>query len=581
MTINPPVQKKMSYADAAWLQMEHPTNLMMITGLFIFKRPVDFKRLYATIECRLLRYPRFRRYVVTKPVGRPCWHLDPEFDLKHHLEEYTLPDPGDKATLFALVSELMSKPLPRNKPLWHLLLLQNLEGGSALIARLHHAIADGMALMKLLINLTDEEPDAPWPEPMGEVFSQESFPSTSTSLQPTSRTVKLFQSRDLLIKPKDLIDFTKAATDLGKTLLLEKNIITPFSGELGVKKQASVSAPIELNKIKKIGHRIDATINDVLLAALTGSLHRYLLHKNYPLLKEHALRVVVPVDLREPGDYRLGNRFGLVFMDLPVGLSTPRERLEEVKRRMDALKSSGAPQAIVVFGLLQAVGPLPADLEKKLIEFFGSNATAVVTNVPGPKVPLYLAGSRIDSMMFWVPQAGRLGLGVSILSYAGHVRVGLANDAQLITEPGFLLQAFQEELAALWRSEVLGRDLPSDKLEVREALDRFYRSYLKLKQGQPEAMQPLWLHSEQAFLLDTDGKHYHGWTEIKAHFDQICTRNTPVRLETEHVDIELKGDWALAVAVERHDHSSIRSTNIFVKQNNDWLLCLRHCDPLA
>jgi hypothetical protein len=149
---------------------------------------------------------------------------------------------------------------------------------------------------------------------------------------------------------------------------------------------------------------------------------------------------VVPVDLRQPHHADLGNRFGMVFLALPVGLETPAEQFAEVKRRMDALKSG--PQAVVVFGLLSAVGTIPAELQTRVVEFFGSKSTLVVTNVPGPDKQLYLAGQAITGLMFWVPQSGRLGLGVSILSYGGQVRVGVACDDRLVTDPETLVEDF-------------------------------------------------------------------------------------------------------------------------------------------
>ncbi|MBI3927585.1 MAG: wax ester/triacylglycerol synthase family O-acyltransferase [Armatimonadetes bacterium] len=446
----------LSHADAAWLHMEEPASLMMINGLFLFDKPVDPERFRATIRARLLSHNRFRmRATEPKGLGMPRWE-PVELDLEHHIALETLPEPGDDETLLQRVSELMSEPLDRERPLWQLHLVHNYRGGTALIARLHHAIADGIALMKVLLNLTDSDPAAPWPEeaptPVAEELDVDSNETGGPMQQVIRRTHQFLQeSRELLVRPKPLLELARkqigAATAMGKLLLLEPDPQTPFKGALGIRKKAAVSDPVTVDEVKQLAKATGATINDVLMAVLTGSLRHYLMEHGHPV-DDLSIRVVVPVDLRSDGDSALGNRFGLVFLSLPMFLADPKERLLEVKRRMDSLKRS--PEAGVVFGLLSAVGAVPAEIEKKVVDLFGSKATAVVTNVPGPRESLYLAGRPIRSLMFWVPQSGRLGMGVSILSYAGLIRVGVATDHGLIPDPERIVDQFHiclEELA--------------------------------------------------------------------------------------------------------------------------------------
>ncbi|HIB67350.1 MAG TPA: WSD1 family O-acyltransferase [Phycisphaerales bacterium] len=163
------------------------------------------------------------------------------------------------------------------------------------------------------------------------------------------------------------------------------------------------------------------------------------------------VRAVVPVDLRRRSGEELGNKFGLVFMNLPIGIADPREQLAAVKAFMNELKES--PQAVMVLGLLSAVGTIPAELEKRVVGLFGASATAVLTNVPGPQEPLLLAGKEISSLMFWVPQSGGLGLGLSILSYNQQVRVGIATDAGLVDKPELLVQDVEAAFEELLRIE--------------------------------------------------------------------------------------------------------------------------------
>jgi WS/DGAT/MGAT family acyltransferase len=207
------------------------------------------------------------------------------------------------------------------------------------------------------------------------------------------------------------------------------------------------SDPIPLEEVKALGRAMESTINDVLLAALTGALRRYLVERGGEPVD---VRAFIPVNLRpldEPIPRELGNRFGLVFLQLPVHEAEPRRRLKELKRRMDALKRS--PEAAVTFGLLGVVGLMPTAVEQRIIEVLGPRGTLVMTNVPGPRHAVYLAGTRLAGLMFWVPQAAKVALGVSIFSYAGQVTVGVSVDAGLVPDPHRLVSAFQDELRAL------------------------------------------------------------------------------------------------------------------------------------
>jgi WS/DGAT/MGAT family acyltransferase len=179
------------------------------------------------------------------------------------------------------------------------------------------------------------------------------------------------------------------------------------------------------------------------MASAAGALRSYLLERGEQL-DGVQLRATVPVNLRPLKHARkLGNHFGLVFLDLPVGLDNPIARLEAVSDCMRKLKSSR--QAIVSFGLLAALGMAPVGIQRTALELFSRKATTVATNVPGPKMPLYLAGCRVKEMMFWVPQTGSMGIGISILSYNGRVHFGLIADAKLVPDPDAVIRRFGPE----------------------------------------------------------------------------------------------------------------------------------------
>jgi WS/DGAT/MGAT family acyltransferase len=256
-----------------------------------------------------------------------------------------------------------------------------------------------------------------------------------------------------LLEPARLAETAKLGADgalaLSRLLLMSPDPRTVFKGELGVAKRAAWSDLVPLETVKAIGQAAGATVNDVLLAAVAGALRRYLQGRG-ELAEGLELRAAVPVNLRSPNEPpTLGNRFGLVFLTLPVGADDPLDRLYDLKERMEAIK--GSPEALVTFGILNAMGMAPDQLQEIAVGLFGSKATAVMTNVPGPRQTIYLAGAPIREFMFWVPQSGRLGLGVSILSYAGQVRLGVATDAGLVPDPEAIVKGFQEEFELLMR----------------------------------------------------------------------------------------------------------------------------------
>ena len=229
--------------------------------------------------------------------------------------------------------------------------------------------------------------------------------------------------------------------------MLPPDPATAFKGRLGRRKRAAWSTPIPLEDFKAIGTAFGATVNDVLVATATGALRRYLERRGEPTVGL-SIRASVPVNLRPAADaHKLGNSFGLVFLTLPVGVVDPVKRLGSIKKAMDELKRS--PEALVAYGVLNVMGLAPVEVERMGLRFFGSKATAVLTNVPGPREPLYLAGRKLDKVMFWVPQSGHLGLGISILSYAGGVMLGVATDEGLVADPERIVEAFGREFDSL------------------------------------------------------------------------------------------------------------------------------------
>jgi diacylglycerol O-acyltransferase len=450
----------LSAVDSAWLHMDDPTNLMMVTGVALLDGPIDVERCYKTFESRLLSFDRFRMRVTDHrdALNAPRWEPDPYFSLRSHIHRVALPSPGDMSTLQEFLGDLASTPLDRTKPLWQVHLVENVLGGSAIVMRFHHCIGDGTAMNTVMHRLMDTTPDAPIERPTPHSNHDHTLgPLLEPLVSTIEGTIKLaddlvHEGMEFLRHPEHLLDLPAQAASgalaLSRVLLLSPETKTPFKGPLGVQKRVAWSAPVPLDQVKQIGKVAGAKVNDVLLAAVAGALRAYLIGRNFKV-DGLEIRAVIPVDLRPPSRaHDLGNEFGLVFLSLPLGTPGPVMRLAEVKQRMEALKRS--PEAYVFYGLLNFFGRTPAQVEEQAVNLFGSKATAVMTNVRGPMEQLYLAGNRIKNIMFWVPQSGRLGMGISIMSYCGQVTLGVITDTGLVPDPQTITEAFEREFHVLY-----------------------------------------------------------------------------------------------------------------------------------
>lgn len=508
---------KMSSVDTAWLRMDSPTNLMMIVGVMIFERPIDLTRLARLIEGRLLVYPRFRQSVVDDGVA--AWWVDDEhFDLESHLLTVRLPGAGGERELQDYVGRLAAEPLAPGKPLWQFHVIEDYQGGSALVARIHHCIADGIALIGVLLNLTDTDPDAPdtprvLPKaarpkmrrlaalatmaedgvervfrdlgqfgPLGaqvQALLAQAVPAltalspladtaarmASPLTGPLTSTVESALDQGLRMgsamvtrysrwvdDPTEAADAARMAMGVAQELAylatMPTDTPTRLKGRVGKVKRVAWSAPISLTRVKDVGYVLGCSVNDVLLASVAGAIRSYLTERGDRVPPDALLRAFVPVNLRAKEKiHQLGNHFGLVGLELPIGVANPIERVFEVRRRMNGLKNGY--QAVVSMALLGVLGYLPKAIQRQALALLSDKGTAVMTNVPGPTDPLYLAGSRIAQTMFWVPQSGNVGVGVSILSYAGGVQFGLMTDRRLCPDPDAIIRRFEPEFEKL------------------------------------------------------------------------------------------------------------------------------------
>ena len=461
-----PRREAMSRVDTAWLRMCRPTNPMMITGVLMFDEPMTLERLKQVIRKRFLAYPRFLQKAVDTAAGA-AWVEDTNFDIDWHVRLSALPgrsDPqSEKRALERFVSQMASTPLDKTKPLWQFHLVERYRGGSALVARIHHSYADGIALVQVLLSLTDTTRKPDRGSELRAAWLKQDGVEVVRRVGAIDRYVKLGgkmlgKGMEMYRDPTLATMLAKEGGEIGRELLaalaLSDDPPTLLRGPLGVSKRVAWAEPLDLEEVKAVGRACDCTVNDVLMATAAGALRSYLLERGENV-DGVTLRATVPVNLRPLEHARkLGNHFGLVFLDLPVGEANPIRRVERVANCMNNLKNSR--QAIVAFGLLAALGMAPAALQGVALELFSRKATAVATNVPGPQQPLYMGGSRVRDMMFWVPQTGSIGIGVSILSYNGRVHFGLIADAKLVPDPDAVIRRFGPEFEKLLYLALMG-----------------------------------------------------------------------------------------------------------------------------
>ncbi|HZW13557.1 MAG TPA: wax ester/triacylglycerol synthase family O-acyltransferase [Noviherbaspirillum sp.] len=471
-------REPLSSIDTAWLRMDRPTNLMMICGMMMLDGRVDLQQVRDVIRTRLLCFHRFRQRVVESG-GGAYWETDPDFDLDWHVRRIAIPVVVEGNGLEEVVSDLISTPLDASKPMWQFHLIDDERGGSALVLRIHHCYGDGFALTYVVASLTDIDPGKPLPPPEDVGVADRGEPHRSAwerMLGLVTETVgDAVQSmlavaetgREWLAQPGQAIECGKTGVELAYEAAFIAGMTpdshTRFKGRLGVMKRVAWSEPLSLFEVKALAEALDCSVNDVLVACASGALRSYLIEQG-DAVDGCEVRALVPVNLRPPGPItELGNRFGLVFLSLPIGVAHPFERLYEVKRRMGVLKHSRQP--LVALGILAGMGLVPKMIKERVLETLAANASAVITNVKGTSEPRYFAGARIARQIFWVPQSGGIGLGISILSYDGKIDFGIVADVKRVPDPGLIVQRFRSEFEVLLLQSLL-MPWPGDLPEI-------------------------------------------------------------------------------------------------------------------
>ena len=404
----------LSRADAAWLHADVATNHFVVTSLALLDEPIHAADLEEMLERRLAMHPRLSQVVVNDR-----WMPAPHIDLDAHVRRVALPAPGGLDELAAYIGDLAGRPLDLGRPLWESHVIDAPRIGGALVTRFHHALGDGQAMVRMLLTLTDTTRGG-WRRP---------YPRARTGRRPR-RSASGAGVPGVFRLARQAVDFTGT---LARLTLMDADRTTSLRGEPTLVKRVAWSAPLALGEVKRVAKATGTTVNDVIMSCIAGALGSHLRASGQDT-QGLRIRAMVPVNLRPPDDAEMkGNRFSLVYLELPVGVIDPHERLMRVKHEMDRIKRSMEPA--VGWLLVQGLGFLPPDVEHLTSTFYADKASLVLTNVIGPRERVFIAGAPIRQMTFWEPESGGIGVGLSIYSYAGQVTIGAISDRNLVREP--------------------------------------------------------------------------------------------------------------------------------------------------
>lgn len=535
-------RRRLGVQDALWLEMDRPSNLMVVDSVVWTATPIDWERFRAVARERLWdRYRVFRSVVVHGDDGAWYWEERPGIDLDSHLQHLVLPAPGDDEVLQAFIGSQRTVPLDRDRPLWQMYCIDNYKGASAVVIRTHHAIADGIRMVQLamslfdasaeggailapavhlhgertatagsstdrptrsgvasvtreLVDLTGEaarrvgdavadtviDPIGVTAERLGALgqavgHAAASAASASLGLATTAVTNPVGAAHSAAtmaaaaaettaawwraaMQPRlpgegPLVDFFSAApgdVDIARKLLIgTRNDTTIWSGAVGSEKAVAWSAPLPLAEVKTVARATGATVNDVLVTCVAGTLHAYLDHHGAHC---GSVNLMIPVNLK-PLDLalpeELGNSFAIVQLELPTNVGDPLAVLDVVRRRMGRIKNGH--EAAVAFRIQEIISGLSKTAYQASVDLLANRALGVLTNVPGPPMPVYLAGEKVDGMVGWAPLSGNQPMCFTIYSYDGKVFVGIACDVGLVPDHHQIVDGFAaafERLAA-------------------------------------------------------------------------------------------------------------------------------------
>ena len=453
--------ERLTPLDASFLSLEEPATPMHVGGVLVLEAPREgLESLARHVAGRLALVPRYRQRVLTVPghLAGPVWADDPDFDVDYHVRRSALPRPGTERQLLDLVSRVMSRPLDRRRPLWELYLVEGLSDNRiAVVTKTHPALVDGLTAVDIGQALLDVEPSTATPHP--DDWRPRRLPGPaqlvgqalgSYLLDPAAAVhTALGSVTDVRVAGQRLAGAVSGMAATLRTAVFPAPA-SPLNATTGRQRRVAV-ARADLDGLKAVRKAHGVTLNDVLLTVVAGALREWLLSRGEPVVGSTTIRTLVPVSVQGEEDAAPGSRVASHLVDLPVGEPNPRVRLTRISFAMRGVaqhgRSVGAGTLVALTGFasptLQALGARAArGLSRRLFNL-------VVTNVPGPQVPLYAAGSRMLEVFPVVPLARGQGLSVGMTSYDGRVWFGLNADQDIVGDVDVLASLIEEEVAEL------------------------------------------------------------------------------------------------------------------------------------
>jgi WS/DGAT/MGAT family acyltransferase len=452
---------RLTSIDASFLHQEGPTSHMHIGAVLIFEGPPPvFDEFLDHIRSRLHLVPRYRQKLVTPPfeTGRPLWADDSSFNLEYHVRHAALPPPGTEEQLFRLAARIASQQLDRAKPLWETWLVEGLEDSRfALISKTHHALVDGVAGVDLATVLFDSErsPAAPAAD----------LEPWQPSREPSPAELVLAGARGVTSLATDLVGRAVSATrrptaTVGRLLEAVEGVgeivwaglnpapETPLNTEIGPHRRYAVVRQ-RLDDYRQVKNALGGTVNDVVLTVVSGSLARWL-HSRGIRTEGLEMRALVPVSVRAQDDQgSLGNKLAAMRGPLPVYINDPVARLRFVKKAMDGLKESKQAVGAATLAAVNNLAPPTILAQASRLNFSTRLFNLIVTNIPGPQVPLYVLGRELEDLfpIAFLPTGHALA--IAIMSYNGRIEYGLLGDYDALPDIDLIAEGLDAALDEL------------------------------------------------------------------------------------------------------------------------------------
>ena len=466
--------RRLSVQDSAFIYFERDESPLNVGSVGIYEGRIPFQRLVDHLKGRIRLIPRYRQRLMFVPfnIAFPTWEDDPDFDILDHVHHVSLPPPGDDDQLARLAGELWAPPLSRTKPLWELFLIEDLPGDrTALLAKVHHCMIDGVSGIELFMAALDISPEPSPPQPEEPPYAPDPIAGAETRLadalfhQVDQAVQTLADFQQVLLNPRVRLRRARQtfqALEQLAPLFTQSVPKTPFNAPLSGRRSIAWSE-MSFAEIRGIRSALGGTINDVALAIVSGALQRYLeLHGQSTEGLE--LRVMTPVNIRREDEKgTLGNRISAMFVPLPVGISDPVERARAVRERVETLKQANQARAMDTFFRMMDIVPVSLIAATGRGPWMSNTVMNLVcTNVPGPMIPLYCVGHRLLAHYPLVPQTWELGIAVGITSYDQKLYFAFVADTKVVPDvkrlKEFLDQSFLELRTA---AGVTPADLPA------------------------------------------------------------------------------------------------------------------------